>query len=274
MNMKIQNNNTHYKNNTHMPASFKSNSRTYKSNYPADSKMAGEPFKVKCFTFSMRGTIDWNYFPHVLDDKFKNKEKVNVYSLGCSDGSEAYSFAISFLEELRPDRAKKFLPILASDKDDVIIDFAQQGFWNLAEYESKSEKLKNYIKPHSEKMHIPDDEADIETKTYVVDDTLRKSVVFEKGLILDKLNSIEDDSNTVVLCKNVFLYMTLSEIAQVAKIAGEKLKKGSLFIIGESDTENLTQITGYLKKENFKVLDEGYIFEKQASRTKTIDYKA
>ena len=44
--------------------------------------------------------LQWNKFFNHLIEKYKNTPKINVFSLACSDGSEAYSIAMLLISKL------------------------------------------------------------------------------------------------------------------------------------------------------------------------------
>jgi chemotaxis methyl-accepting protein methylase len=69
----------------------------------------------------------WKGFRRTIIDNFKNAPKVNVYDFASSDGSEAYSFILSLLDELGEEEAQKFFPIQAYDIDSKMVSIAQGG---------------------------------------------------------------------------------------------------------------------------------------------------
>ena len=71
-----------------------------------------------CF---FRQDLHWNEMATFMDRKYDKSEKVNVYSYGCSDGSEPMSLAV-LLNQRFGYNARKFFPIMAKDNDDYILD--------------------------------------------------------------------------------------------------------------------------------------------------------
>ena len=69
---------------------------------------------------------DYSGFARFLNKHF-SEGKVNIYDFACSDGSEAYSIAISLIEEMGEEEAQRFFPIQAIDKDKYIIKEAANG---------------------------------------------------------------------------------------------------------------------------------------------------
>lgn len=74
-----------------------------------------------------REDVDWKKFVHFIDKKYKNQDKVKINCFACSDGSEPYSLAIHLINELGIQKAKKFLPIEASDISEPVINEAKTG---------------------------------------------------------------------------------------------------------------------------------------------------
>ena len=53
--------------------------------------------------------------------------------------------------------------------------------------------------------------------------------------MFDILKEHKDNSNTVIMCRNVLFFFSDRQIDQFTTLAAYKLKKGSLFITGEHD---------------------------------------
>ena len=69
--------------------------------------------------------------------------------------------------------------------------------------------------------------------------------------MLKKLLELEDNSNTVLMCRNVLAYFESYEIENFVRIVSNKLKSGSLFIIGDHDTR-ISNIQNSLDKYGFE----------------------
>lgn len=80
--------------------------------------------------FYVKG-LQWNKFFNEVIEKFKNTPKVNVFSLACSDGSEALSIAMLLISKLG-NKANKYFPITAVDFDSEITKLVKSGFINLS----------------------------------------------------------------------------------------------------------------------------------------------
>ena len=71
---------------------------------------------------------------------------------------------------------------------------------------------------------------------------------------------MEDNSNTILMCRNILGYFDENKIEEFIKMVGQKLKKDSLFLIGEHDTR-ISFIERYLGENGFtKVMK--HVFKK------------
>lgn len=213
-------------------------------------------------TFLFRNDLDWNTFTEYMVNHFKDKNKVNFIQFASSDGSEAFSQIICLLENHKGNN--KFFPIEAYDIDQQVVDAANSGFLN-ANKDDKKECLKNgfdfdkyFTKTDKEiildndqlsKYHIDNYQSnDFTTETYQVSNELRKHVNFYKADMYDILLNLEDNSNTVLMCKNIIGYFTDREKELFTNLVARKLKRGSLFIVGEYETKKVS------KRNNFDLL--------------------
>lgn len=133
----------------------------------------GKYRKVMNNSWAVRGELDWKANAKFFGGHFKDKEKVNVYSLASSDGSEAYMLAISLIETLGEKEAQKFFPIKAFDKDEYIVGVAGSGKWNLMEADLRNildlfPNAGKYLKKSEVPMKINNDSLSEQTSTYEV----------------------------------------------------------------------------------------------------------
>ena len=252
--------------NTRKPV-FKSCFRLYNPKTIKNVDCFGKDF-VRTTTKLYREDLDWNTFIKYIQYNFADKEKVNVYSLASSDGSEAYSFAISVLDKIPKNKQSKFLPVYASDIDKEVIKSAQKRRINLDKIEIfRAENyygvnLHKYIEKPGVSVFIKGDgmsDTDY-LSSYELKDNVKKAVKFKISDILKELNNIKDDGNTIVMCRNVFPYLNAEYTEKVLDAAKNKLKHGSLFIIGDYD---LMAKIDYMMPENgfFKPFYNGSIIE-------------
>ena len=198
---------------------------------------------VRTSTNLFREDLDWFGLAKFIKTHFADKKKVNIYSMACSDGSEAYTMAISLFENLPEELHSKFLPIIASDIDTKVLDLAKTRRINIEPVEFWSPermyncRLDKYFKnPRATVMLDGDVISESDTMlSYQPIYKLAYAVKFHKADILSGLNKLEDDGNSVVMCRNVFPYLSDAYTDEVVHAAKNKLKKGSLFITGDYD---------------------------------------
>ena len=87
-------------------------------------------------TYFFRDPIFWIDIVDFIEKKFKNFHKINIYSYGCSDGSDVYTLIITLLARKNKDLLKKCSPIIAKDLDSLAIKRAMSNTY----YITKSEK--------------------------------------------------------------------------------------------------------------------------------------
>lgn len=228
---------------------FCSNTRVYK----ADD---GNP--VGTYTRLFRTDLDWDRFTDFMVKHFKDKENVQFIQFASSDGSESYTQIISLLEN--HDNTAKFFPIEAYDIDKEICDASKSGLLNInitdrTRCEQHGIDFEIYFKKSDSELNIDGDtlkNTDIQIKpsqTFKVSKTLTDRVNFHNADMFDVLREHEDSSNTVLMCRNVLLFLSDRQIDYFTTLAAYKLKKGSLFITGEHDqkTNLLLEIKGFIR---------------------------
>ena len=227
--------------------------------------------RISTYTCAFRPDIDWKDLIKTAEKEFKDFNKINLYSLACSDGSEAYSLLISINEN--SENPKKYFPVIAVDKDEKIIDFAKKHRINftrdeLARIIANSKSHKDYFTHKGNAVSI-DGEAftdiyenskNIPCKnSYKPTKKLRKNVRFKQEDIIETLNKIKDKGNSIILCRNVFPYLPPEDHLKIYELITEKLKSGSLFIVGQYDFKTL--FYQKMEKNGFKQLGK-FIFKK------------
>lgn len=228
---------------------FQSTNRRY-TDYKGDS--------FGCYTMFFRDDINWEKLSEFELEHFKKKDKVNVVMFASSDGSEAYSKIISLLEnpiERKKHQAKKFFPIHAFDVDDEIVKTAKSGFikatnYDLGEIISRTNEYTDYFQKSEEKINIANDTAQanlvLKAKAALTD-----RVKFNKGDMFREIRKIKDNSNTILMCRNILGYFLNDKIEEFIKLVAEFLKRDSLFVIGDYDHEYI-DIGKIIEQYNFK----------------------
>ena len=248
---------------------FKSTNRTFFQRSAVRSFCQGE---VSNFTYPFRKDIDdWFALAKYVVENFKNKDKINVYSLACSDGSEAYTLAIVLKDLIKN---KKVFPIIAVDKDSDIIEHANGGRINLTcediirirDFLGDNQKYFTDIKDEaiikdSKKQVINDwDYSFPKYYSYKVDKNLRSLVDFKSENLLNTLSKLQDDSNTFISCRNVIPYLTKPEQNKLFNFLETKLKKGSLVAVGKYDER--VDAEEMLRRGGFEETDIWFLYKK------------
>lgn len=157
----------------------------------------------------------------VLKDKeIDGDDEIRAWVAGCSTGEEAYSMAISFLENMEKLGIKKRLKIFATDVDADAIVYAGNGTY-----------------PESVVADIP---ANILAKyftkkdnTYIINRTVRELVVFAQQ------NIIKDPPFTkmdMISCRNLLIYLQPVLQRKVLEMFSFALNHGGFLFLGSSET--------------------------------------
>lgn len=196
-----------------------------------------------------RNDIEWDKLAEYIVKNFKDKEKVNIEQYACSDGSESYTIILSLLKAAQNKNIRKFFPIKAFDIDnEVITKAAQEGIINLEEKDlerlkTNGFKSEEFFTKSDKRLWLKQESLYFTGKTYNVSQYLQDKVMFDKGNMFVEIGNLKDNSNTVLFCRNILLYMDDCEHQYFIEKAGEKLKKGSLLVIGTLDRDS-----NYLEK--------------------------
>lgn len=210
---------------------FGTTTRVYKDS-------SGDEFK--CNSWLFRQDVNWQKLTEYEAANFADKDRVNVVMFAASDGSEAYTKIISHFENNR-EQAHKFLPITAYDIDAEILKAAKSGLINTCMVDRmllqvNSKNYNNYFKETDKKLIIPQDSKLQSPKTFKVKGILTKNVRFLQGDMFQKIKEIQDNSNTVLMCRNILGYFLNDKIEEFIALASSVLKPKSLFVIGDHDS--------------------------------------
>ena len=230
---------------------FQSCGRTYK----AAETMSREIFDMEDIytkTGLFREHIAWADFIDYVIPHFKNKSKVNIYSLGSSDGSEGYSYAIILAHRGVLDKYS----IIGCDIDSEVINVAQSGIINLdnddftamfkaLEITNISKEIKNkFFKKIGEPIKINNDKFNSNIfhdpiynplYAYAPREEIRKSVRFYESDILSETNRIHDEGNTIINTCHILGYCNKDYVAKVLNNIGKNLKSGSLYVYDKTN---------------------------------------
>lgn len=211
----------------------------------------------------------WDSFVNYLDEKYKNIDKVNIYSLSSSAGDEVYSLAIKLLEKYGETNSQKFFPIKASDYDEKIIKMAQAGYLPMYEEDEEivNENTNGKFNKYFEKTEeVPDfiKNMDIEFDFLVkVKPILRNKIQFSVANATEACQKVKPD-NSFIMVRNFWPYLkdetTRIKLAQdLYKTLGEN----SAVMLGKFDDTSGAFASKNLYDAGFVCHPELYtIFEK------------
>jgi len=194
-----------------------------------------------CNSWLFRDDVNWKRLTEYEAANFADKDKVNIVMFAASDGSEAYTKIISQYENNR-EQAHKFLPITAYDIDSEILKAAKSGLINTCRIDRmmlqmNSDNYNDYFTETDKKLVIPEDGKIQAVETFKAKKILTENVRFLQGDMFQKIKEIQDNSNTVLMCRNILGYFLNDTIERFVSLASDVLKTKSLFVIGDHDSQ-------------------------------------
>jgi chemotaxis protein methyltransferase CheR len=175
---------------------------------------------------------DTNHFK-VLKDKIlpvllKDNLQLNIWSAGCSNGSEAYSVAI-LLERLSPYRTHR---ILATDIDkNILVQAAAGGPYHPADIRNVPEELKSkYFRQDGEDFRVTEH--------------LRSKVTFKQQ---DLTRDPFENNFDLIICRNVVIYFNDEAKKKLRKRFIDSLKLNGILFIGATETMLDAADTGFVR---------------------------
>ena len=151
----------------------------------------------------------------ILPDLLAQGSTVNIWSAGCSNGSEPYTLAMIFRQIGAGHRVR----IMATDVDRIILDKAEAAVYNKAEVKNVApELLKKYFRVHDDQFHLSSE--------------IKKMVEFRQhNLLHDKFPTGID----LILCRNVVIYFTEEAKRELYQKFYQTLKPGGYLMVGGTE---------------------------------------
>lgn len=215
-------------------------------------------------TVFFRDDIDWGMFVNMLKARFKNAEKVNVFSLACSDGSEPWTLAV-LLKEILGDESDKFFPIYASDIDSEIIRRAKHEPCTVTPCDIRllrrctNDNFNKYFEYTEAKYKdFAFNEGAVRPTEY-----MNSLVNFKTSDITKEIKNIPPE-NSVVLCRNCWSYFPFHKRYEVAQTLKNQLEGNSIVVLG--GLENAFNHDGILRDNGFRQTWLENVFEKDNYR--------
>ena len=211
-----------------------------------------------------------NFFPMLtkfFSEKFKDVSKVNVYSYGCSDGSEPFTFAMRMLTMQGEKNPKKFFPIIARDIDPVAIQKAINNDYKMIKNEKDyidhftfGQFERFFYQPYGEPQNNVDG-----TQVFVRNE-LYDSVNFAIGDIFKDYKKIKP-KNTILMAMNFWPYTDFPTRKWFFRKLYQHLDSGSYLVTGEFDHRgigwNLGDFHQEIKNAGFKLTSLSHVYVKE-----------
>ena len=214
------------------------------------------------FTYFFRGDLEWRSFAKYLHRHFANADKVNVYNAACSDGTEPFTLVMSLISKLGQKKAQKFFPIEACDLNKYLVNDAKTGQIPLLPdpytvVDIFKLKIKNLFLEHRflsyKKVRKIGDDVQMKDET-------RKHINIYVGNVLSKVDEMKGE-NSVVMSRNMWMYLDEFEQELLAHKLGQQLKKDSVVVLGKYDIQNSNAVK-LLSKNGFEETYIDNVFEK------------
>ena len=147
---------------------------------------------------------------------------LRIWSAGSSSGEEAYSYALLYLERLRPAYPGLRIEIVGTDISQAVLKTAQA-----AEYGRYA--IRNLPQNYLDKYFVIDGER------YLLREEVKEFVTFQNLNLMDRQQVRAMKNFHVILCCNVLIYFDLKAKIQVVADLYNSLNFGGFFFVGFSE---------------------------------------
>ena len=205
------------------------------------------------YTYLGRGHFDrTDVAKYAIDIIRKSNENVEFLFCGCSDGSEVFDMVMELKSQFDAKKIPmdKFPKIKAFDVSSKLIDTAKTGRINLSEDGINYANIlygdykfftdpKPIIKFENDNLRHLEEGSRLEIRnSYQFDKNLLEKIEFYKGEMLEEFKRISSKTRKIVFCRNVARYNSEDSQRKAAKLLANRLKPGSLVIVGVRDEHN------------------------------------
>lgn len=158
--------------------------------------------------------------PLMIREKVNTRHRmIRVWSAGCATGEEPYSITMSFLEGLGPKRREFLLSVIATDLDETALRTARTAEYN-------NDKLRGIPGPLQVKY------LQMGPESFTMSPEVTRHVKFRRlNLFSDRPMTMVD----VIFCRNVFIYFTREQQAEVLEQFWSSLSRGGFLVLGRSE---------------------------------------
>ena len=163
--------------------------------------------------------------PTLLHEK---QGKIRIWSAGSSEGKEAYSVAMLFVEALGAQTAKNRVEIIGTDIDKDCLEHATVG-----DYSSRPGIIQTDIAKQLQYLRNHTSYFDVEDNIFKVKPLLKEMVRFEYH---DLISGLKKKNFDIIFCRNVVIYFT-RELQDVLYVDFyNALNPGGFFVMGKTET--------------------------------------
>lgn len=154
-----------------------------------------------------------------------NKDKINIWSIGCASGEEPYSIALIWKDSIQKNFSDVKCSIIATDIDEDLLLRAREGRYKYSSLkETPSDIVKSYFKK--------------EDSIFVLNESIREMVDFRKH---DIIHDKEYGNMDLILCRNLaFTYFLKSTQIEVLRKIEASLRPEGYLVIGKDENIPLT----------------------------------
>ena len=161
----------------------------------------------------------------------KQRPLLKVWSAGCSTGEEAYSLAMLFKEKY-PGHVKK---IKATDLDQKVLEKAMRALYtNKVVKTLPSIYFHRYMQPEGENFKVADE--------------ITEMVEFARH---DLLRDPYENDYDLILCRNVFIYLTEDSKQSLYRKFSASLHQGGVLFIGSTEQIFQALEVGFQSRDTF-----------------------
>ena len=186
--------------------------------------------------------------PKLIENNSSTR-RLRIWSAACSSGEEPYTLAMMVHRTLGIRYPDWRIEILGTDISQKVLDMAVSAVYTNYSMRSTSPMdLKKYFKPDG--------------SNYVLDETIREMVTFEKHNLKDRLGAKRHGIFDVIFCRNVMIYFDGDMKKNVVSTFESMLDPDGWLFIGHS--ESLRGVsTGFEAQPH----PEGFCYRKPGARS-------
>lgn len=174
------------------------------------------------YTYFFREPVHFRFLAYYLKTYGKNQSYIRLWSAGCSSGEEAYSMAITCLEQgfAGPGRD---LRILASDISRKVLSMANSGVYHYSAIRGELDDthLRRFFTFNPQE------------KNFTVHEQVRSLVSFREFNLMDPFPFTKQFD--VIFLRNVLIYFNTTEKEHILEKLWEVLKEPGYLVLGLSE---------------------------------------